>query len=582
MKKLLAIFFFPFFAFGAIPESAEGWYTPEGGFKTSPEAAVLDLGKQGTIGCIVSYPSDGEELSVVWGQMDSYGNILPGKTPSEPGKTAIEKALKAYFTAKVNSDAIKTLGDNLNAVFSTEGITVTGKSPDGTMQSYTIKFKNKIGDDDTIQGESNHMSWNLADEKSLHLKSGNKIELFGWSSADAVEGLGGKYLSGIDFPVRYGYDSILQYARWYGFDQLSLAPHPTSKIVQLKDWNTAPSGLMLPLADALTNETKTSYCDYKVLVRNSSQGLNYVDIGTLAPAATLDGEKCETTLASMLLNEEDKNRDTHYLVSKLGTDKDSPIHYIALGDILPTNVASQLKVDGKSLAKKDDTLSILDFGDAKDGEMPVKRGDKVVWEQGSTKVDKISVTTNALGEISLPGVGDARDGQVLTKNGDTVAWKNATAEGDLVSITTNAQNKLSVYGFDAAKNGQVLTKKGGKVAWEDGGGIKLEEGAGISITTNETSHIISHNLVAGTGISILPAAGNAVTIASSTPVNGTVIDPHAEEISFITDLWYDKSTHQIMIKRTTAKIMVIGTSTTEDLVVIKCLPHSAEHSNDNE
>jgi hypothetical protein len=323
---------------------------------------------------------------------------------------------------------------------------------------------------------------------------------------------------------------------------------------------------MLPLADALTNETKTSYSDYKVLVRNSSQGLNYVDIGTLAPAATLDGEKCETTLASMLLNEEDKNRDTHYLVSKLGTDKDSPIHYIALGDILPTNVASQLKVDGKSLAKKDDTLSILDFGDAKDGEMPVKRGDKVVWEQGSTKVDKISVTTNALGEISLPGVGDARDGQVLTKNGDTVAWKNATAEGDLVSITTNAQNKLSVYGFDAAESNALPYKTNqGKVEWMHGTGL---------IHLNGADAPSAINLEAGYGMKVEKTDG---TILLSSTLNTPDTAGAFSQITFISNIWYDPTSHQLKVTKTTVSARILNDATSVTETVFTATPHSEEH-----
>ena len=176
MKKFLILFLFPLFAYGAIPQTAEGWYTPENGFDLNKIAVVAEyeVGKgHEKYEAIAGVTEDGKFL---FSWMDG--------TPPEPEKTAVENGVKAYSLAKLNQERIQTLGENLHALYSKDGITITGETPDGKIHSYTIKFTNGLnGDDNTIQATTSHMKWNLADGKSLRLLSGNKIEINGWNGA---------------------------------------------------------------------------------------------------------------------------------------------------------------------------------------------------------------------------------------------------------------------------------------------------------------------------------------------------------------------------------------------------------------
>lgn len=158
------------------------------------------------------------------------------------------------------------------------------------------------------------------------------------------------------------------------------------------------------------------------------------------------------------------------------------------------------------------------------------------------------------------------------------------AEVDNVTITTNtahgatADGVASIYGWSGAANDTYLSKgETGALEWR---GIKTyNAGSGIKFD-GENEDVISHNLIAGAGISITPAAdGTAVTIAAATPTAATPVDPHLEEVTFLTEVWYDATAHRIMAKRKTAKVMCVGPTEDGVIVVVNCTPHSAEHNN---
>lgn len=159
---------------------------------------------------------------------------------------------------------------------------------------------------------------------------------------------------------------------------------------------------------------------------------------------------------------------------------------------------------------------------------------------------------------------------------------------DGVTIVTNAtagavtDGAMSIRGFSSAADGTTPVKQNNSIVWSKAASA-IDAGSGITITSNGTTQVVSHNLVAGAGISITPAAsGTAVTIASATPTSGTVVDPHAQELTFLTELWYDNETHQIKAKRITAKVMFVGTvPTAEEFVAVQCTPHSAEHESES-
>lgn len=270
--------------FAAIPDSAEGWYTPDNYSFEGVDATWED--------------SKGNK----WGaSVDRQGNVIWSGIPADPDlKNALEYALSAYATSKFNQDKIQKLGENLHKVFSTDGITISGETPDGTVQSYTIRFKSGIGESGTIQGETEHMKWNLADEKSLEMLKGNKVQIKGWGYADDKINLWDHNVGALMMRLTPGDSEGVVYLPWYGVDKLSLAPSSSSKKLQLSQWDTAPNNGMLPLAEALAKERKDGWSNYKLVVRNSSKELKYVDIGTLpiGGGSPVDGTSITTNTSA--------------------------------------------------------------------------------------------------------------------------------------------------------------------------------------------------------------------------------------------------------------------------------------------
>ena len=296
MKFLVVmILFCAWGAFAAIPDSASGWYTPKNGFKAEDGEGVVWGYDRDTHGWF--------EFGKV--KVNSNGEITGGLENTDfqgdpAWKTAYDALVKACRNEALLNDhdqAIETLGKKLHEVFSTDGITITGETPDGSIQSYTIKFTSGIGESGSIQGEAEHMKWNLADEKSLEMLKGNKIQIKGWKDADGSSSIFKEDNLGL---VARTPGNDLIYRAWYGVDNLSIAPSSSSKKLQLNQWDTAPANGMLPLSKALVKDRKDTWSNYKLVVRNSSKGLNYVDIGTLpiGGGSPVDGTSITTNTSA--------------------------------------------------------------------------------------------------------------------------------------------------------------------------------------------------------------------------------------------------------------------------------------------
>ncbi len=179
------------------------------------------------------------------------------------------------------------------------------------------------------------------------------------------------------------------------------------------------------------------------------------------------------------------------------------------------------------------------------------------------------------------GNGDAGPSLHYVPIGDGV--RVGGADVDDVTITTNtahgatAMGVASLFGWSGAANDTFLSKgETGALEWRSVN--RYTAGSGIKFD-GENADIISHNLIAGAGIILTPATdGTAVTIAAATPTAATPVDPHLEEITFLTEVWYDATTHKIMAKRKTAKVMIAGATEEEVIAVVNCTPHSAEHT----
>lgn len=285
MKFLIVmILFCAWGAFAAIPDSASGWYNPPEGWNPTDTEA--------------SWEKNGVPYSCIINEEGMLTKYPPGVSEAE--KQALQAAVTAWHQTKWNKKSIETLGEKLHEVFSTDGITITGETPDGSIQSYTIKFTSGIGESGTIQGESEHMKWNLADEKSLELLEGNKIQIKGWNMANENITLWDYSAGAVMLRLSAGSKDGVFYMPYYGVDKLSLAPSSTSKKLQLNQWDSAPANGMLPLSEALVKDRKDTWSNYKLVVRNSSKGLNYVDIGTLpiGGGSPVDGTSITTNTSA--------------------------------------------------------------------------------------------------------------------------------------------------------------------------------------------------------------------------------------------------------------------------------------------
>ncbi len=284
---VLAAAFAAVWARADIPTSAEGWYTPDGGFQYDSWQASWSQGKKsGT--CTV----------------DPGGNVAwDGELPANDAtRVALEMALEARINAYVNRESIATIGKNLNSIGLSSGIEVMAKDPNGGSHTYTLKFgkgtlQQTVNADGKITVEDPSSAYNHGDETSLHWTEKNKMEVYGWKGQANERGSMFNLQSGLDgyaMVMRTGKNGALAYVPWCGVDKLSLMPDARNQRLELNGWSTA-SASMTPLGEALAKKNKGTFEQYQLVVRNASKGLNYVDIGTLAVGGGAPVDGCSVT-----------------------------------------------------------------------------------------------------------------------------------------------------------------------------------------------------------------------------------------------------------------------------------------------
>ncbi len=293
MKKaaygLLAAFL-AYWAHGAIPTTAEGWYTPSGGWTAQSGTGTIyyDYDRNTGVWKTTTVTVD-DEGNIITGGIADFGRNYELRTACE----ALEKALKNTATLLNHKEAIESIGKNLHDLTSKSGIKITNPE---TGRSYTIKFgSGTIGE--AASGASGDIPATTdmddpADLKSLNWTDSSasaKIQLYGWGSQAATGSLWGVYSTPVAIPVRPAVGAKVEYQNWYGVDRLSLSPDDSTHQLELKGWRTEGSDVMTPLAEAIKKTTKGTFDDYELVVRNGSKGLNYVSLGTLDMGGEADG-----------------------------------------------------------------------------------------------------------------------------------------------------------------------------------------------------------------------------------------------------------------------------------------------------
>lgn len=329
-------------AYGAIPTSAEGWYTPSGGFKV--ESADGKLLYEGDDGFMYS-----ETIVVGENGIDSDATGFP---LYDVLNEATVNALTSLVISMRNQERIEAIGKNLHNLGLADGIDVVGTDPNGKEHRYTMRFTSGNGIRDSLDDGSRPeltdptAGWNMADERTLHWRMDNKVELSGANAATA---------------------STDEWWNDYGF----FVPF-------LKD------------AGALGWKRYGGWYD-GVFGTMSSDGRTMLTL-----AGWTGGHECNTDMCRILTEEAGDNRANHYVLTRYGTGTDAVFHYVPFGDRLVFGDGSP--VDGSSIttntadgATTQGDASLYGWANAEAEGIPQKGDGRLKWTAPGDMVDGTSL-----------------------------------------------------------------------------------------------------------------------------------------------------------------------------------------------
>ncbi len=184
MKRIAYSLFTAFLAIGAvaaIPDTAEGWYTPD-------EFTATE--SKGTL----SYRDEKGVLKDVDVNVDEKGGVINLEDSDErlgvayPAYLAMVEALKAETIAKQNTERIQTIGKHLDSLFRVDGIpmemTKQGPGNSGSTVTYTLKIKPGGGGDGvTIEATDPIPYGDVVDGKAIgwtQYNADGQLTLIGW------------------------------------------------------------------------------------------------------------------------------------------------------------------------------------------------------------------------------------------------------------------------------------------------------------------------------------------------------------------------------------------------------------------
>ena len=422
--------------YGAVPTTAEDWYTPSGGFS-----------RQSGSGTVWYLDDEGNEQSVSV-SVDDQGKVTGGMglIADTTLKTSYEALVKACANEAWNAlqdEAIETIGKNLHNLGLADGIDIVGTDPNGNEYRYTMRFtpgsgiRDSLGDGSRLELTDPTAKWNMVDEKTLHWRTNNKMELMG---ADTATSSTDEWWNDYGFFVPYlkgtGALGWKKYGGWY-------------------------DGVF----GTMTSDGRTM----------------------LTLAGWTGGHECGTDMNSILTEESGDNRANHYVLTRYGTGADAVFHYVPFGDRL--GVGNGSPVDGSSIttnttdgATTQGEASLYGWADAEADGIPQKGDGHLKWTDPADMVDGSSL---ALAEVKGGGkVWEVKDAHVYagryakhyfgTGNDKSapLGWHelpNATTnrvEGDEATISSNPNlpgaqpdeelKRLGLRGWNYAYSGDPL------------------------------------------------------------------------------------------------------------------------------
>ena len=349
-------------AYGAIPTKEENWYTPEK-FSIDKVDGTLEFmvfdkyGNVDTVRLPVKVDEDGQ----IFAEGDESSEY-------EVFDTISYRALQAFVLAKRNKERIETLGKNLHNLGLADGIDIVGTDPNGKEHRYTMSFTAKKGIRDSLSDGSRpeltdpSKSWNMADERTLHWRTDNKMELLG---ADAATSSTDEWWNDYGFSVPFLKETGALGWKKYG------------------GWHPSVFGTM-------TNDGRTM----------------------LTLAGWTGGHECKTYMKDILTEKSGDNRANHYVLTRYGTGSNAVFHYVPFGDRLELENGSP--VDGYSIttnlsdgASTQGEASLYGWGIAEPGDIPLKGESGLEWSNPGNMVDGSSLAAVEAGDGTVWEVKDA-------------------------------------------------------------------------------------------------------------------------------------------------------------------------------
>lgn len=334
--------------YGDIPTTAEGWYTPSGGFTATEGTGTIYYG----------YDRQTGQWQTTTVTVDAEGNITGGMDDFGREKdlmTAYQALVKALYNEAYNAlqdEAIATIGKNLHNLGLADGIDIVGTDPNGNEHRYTMRFTPGSGIRDSLDGRSRPeltdptAGWNMADEKTLHWRTNNKMELTGADTATS---------------------STDEWWNDYGFFVPFLKGAGALGWKKYGGWYDGVFGTM-------TSDGRTM----------------------LTLAGWTGGHECGTDMNSILTEESGDNRANHYVLTRYGTGADAVFHYVPFGDRLETGGGAP--VDGVSIttntsegASVQGEASLYGWADAEADGIPQKGDGHLKWTDPADMVDGTSI-----------------------------------------------------------------------------------------------------------------------------------------------------------------------------------------------
>ena len=278
MKRIIPLLALPLALHAAKPED---WYTPQSYSPSQTRSALCEIrDSRGNVKA-VNFAVEFDEDGVVVGNtlVEALGDInLSINSAIDLIEATMDEAIGNTISIERIDAQFKTLGENLNKIFSIDGMSFEVGGKTYTLNIDRGKLESAIKAGTTVGYSDTDGLFSVADDASLQNVNG-VLSIKNWR----VPNLGETFwdYSAGEVMMRLSPGSTLGPVclPYGGIDKLSLGTSPSGKL-ELDGWSTASSDIMTSLGDALSKEGGI-FSEYDVVVRNKNKGMSYVSVGRL-------------------------------------------------------------------------------------------------------------------------------------------------------------------------------------------------------------------------------------------------------------------------------------------------------------